>query len=157
MKRQMVLWSMIGAVLLSASVLQAGVLEEKKKLNAFLVAAMKEEGAEKSSTGLIFRTLKPGEGESPGSTDKVVVHYVGTLIDGTEFDSSLKRGTPAEFPLNAVIACWTEGVGKMKVGEKAKLICPPRIAYGEKGRPPVIPPNATLVFDVELLEIKKAN
>ena len=81
------------------------------------------------------------------------VHYVGRLLDGTEFDSSRKRGQPAEFPLNGVIPCWTEGVGKMKVGEAATLTCPSEIAYGEGGRPPTIPGGATLVFDVELLEI----
>ena len=97
---------------------------------------------------------KPGTGAvTPQPTDKVKVHYVGRLLDGTEFDSSRKRGQPAEFPLNGVIPCWTEGVGKMKVGEVATLFCPSEIAYGDGGRPPTIPGGATLVFDVELLEI----
>ena len=90
---------------------------------------------------------------SPKPTDTVKVHYHGTLIDGTVFDSSVKRGQPAEFPLNGVIKCWTEGVQKMKVGGEATLVCPPAIAYGERGAPGAIPPNATLVFKVELLGV----
>jgi FKBP-type peptidyl-prolyl cis-trans isomerase FkpA len=85
----------------------------------------------------------------------VKVNYRGTLTNGTEFDSSYKRNQPAEFPLNGVIPCWTEGVQKMKVGGKAKLTCPPQIGYGERGSPPTIPPNAVLNFEVELLEISK--
>lgn len=135
--------------------LQAGVLEEKRKSDAYLAAAAKEPGAVKSPTGLIFRTLKPGTGDTPKVTDKVRVHYEGSLIDGTVFDSSIKRGEPTEFPLGAVIRCWTEGLQKMKVGEKARLVCPAGIAYGDRGRPPQILPGATLVFDVELLEIVK--
>ena len=92
-------------------------------------------------------------GAQPAATDTVKVHYRGTLTDGKEFDSSYKRGEPAEFPLNRVIPCWTEGVQKMKVGGKAKLTCPPAIAYGERGAGGVIPPNATLQFEIELLEI----
>jgi FKBP-type peptidyl-prolyl cis-trans isomerase FkpA len=86
----------------------------------------------------------------------VKVHYRGTLTDGTEFDSSIARGQPAEFPLNGVIPCWTEGVQRMKVGGKARLVCPANIAYGDQGRPGTIPGGATLLFDVELLEIKAA-
>jgi FKBP-type peptidyl-prolyl cis-trans isomerase FkpA len=125
---------------------------EKEKSKPFLEAAAKEPGAVKTDSGLVFRTLTPGKGESPKPTDRVKVHYHGTLIDGTVFDSSVQRGTPAEFPLNGVIPCWTEGVQKMKVGEKAKLVCPSSIAYGDAGRPK-IPPGATLVFEVELLGI----
>jgi FKBP-type peptidyl-prolyl cis-trans isomerase FkpA len=88
------------------------------------------------------------------ATSNVKVNYKGTFIDGTEFDSSAKNGQPAEFPLNQVIACWTEGVQKMKVGGKAQLVCPSDIAYGDQGRPPQIPGGATLVFEVELLEVK---
>jgi FKBP-type peptidyl-prolyl cis-trans isomerase FkpA len=107
-----------------------------------------------SSTGLVYRVVKEGTGPSPTATDVVKVHYRGTLTNGTEFDSSYKRGSPAEFPLNRVIKCWTEGVQKMKVGGKAQLTCPPAIAYGERGTPGgPIPPNATLNFEVELLGI----
>jgi FKBP-type peptidyl-prolyl cis-trans isomerase FkpA len=103
----------------------------------------------------VYETLKDGSGASPAATDTVRVHYRGTLADGgKEFDSSYKRGEPAEFPLNRVIPCWTEGLQKMKVGGKAKLTCPPAIAYGNRGAAGVIPPNATLNFEVELLSIK---
>ncbi len=123
--------------------------------NATTTASAKEEGAVVSSTGLVYRTLKDGSGASPKATDTVKVHYRGTLPDGKEFDSSYKRGEPAEFPLNRVIPCWTEGVQKMKPGGKAKLTCPPDIAYGARGAGGVIPPNATLHFEVELLGIAK--
>jgi len=115
--------------------------------------AAKEKGAVKTDSGLVIVTLKEGTGASPKETDTVKVHYRGTLVDGKEFDSSYKRGQPAEFPLNGVIKCWTEGVQKIKVGGKAKLVCPSAIAYGERGAGATIPPNATLVFEVELLEI----
>ncbi len=108
-----------------------------------------------TASGLIYESLKDGSGASPAATDTVRVHYRGTLADGgKEFDSSHKRGEPAEFPLNRVIPCWTEGLQKMKVGGKAKLTCPPAIAYGNRGAAGVIPPNATLNFEVELLSIK---
>jgi FKBP-type peptidyl-prolyl cis-trans isomerase FkpA len=124
---------------------------EKAKAAPFLEAAGKEPGATTTPSGLVFRTLTPGTGDSPAATDTVKVHYHGTLTDGTVFDSSVQRNQPAEFPLNGVIPCWTEGVQKMKVGEKAKLVCPSSIAYGDQGRPPQIPPGATLIFEVELL------
>ena len=105
-------------------------------------------------SGLSLRSLKEGTGPSPQATDTVRVHYRGTFLDGREFDSSHSRGRPAEFPLNRVIRCWTEGVQQMKVGGKAALVCPPAIAYGERGTPGgPIPPNATLHFEVELLGI----
>ena len=120
-----------------------------------LKAAAAEAGAVTTDTGLVYRSLKDGSGASPTAADAVKVHYRGTLTDGTEFDSSIKRGQPAEFPLGRVIKCWTEGVQRMKVGGKAKLTCPAAIAYGESGTPGgPIPPNATLIFEVELLAIK---
>ncbi len=115
--------------------------------------AAKEPGAVVTASGLVYRSLKDGAGPSPAATETVKVHYRGTFPDGKEFDSSYARGTPAEFPLNRVIKCWTEGVQLMKVGGKSKLTCPSAIAYGEKGAGGVIPPNATLQFEVELLGI----
>jgi FKBP-type peptidyl-prolyl cis-trans isomerase FkpA/FKBP-type peptidyl-prolyl cis-trans isomerase FklB len=128
---------------------------EKKAGQAYAEKAAAEKGAVKKPSGLLYFEVKPGTGDSPKATDKVKVHYRGTAIDGIEFDSSIKRGEPAEFPLNGVIACWTEGLQLMKVGGKGKLICPSDIAYGDQGRPG-IKPGATLVFEVELLEIVKA-
>ena len=109
----------------------------------------------KTASGIVITTLKDGSGASPKSTDTVKVHYRGTFTDGKEFDSSYKRGQPATFPLNQVIPCWTEGVQTMKIGGKAKLLCPPELAYGKRGAPGVIPPDTTLLFEVELLEILK--
>ena len=128
---------------------------EKKKSNTFLENAAKEQGAQKTATGLVYQSLKAGTGANPTAADTVKVHYQGSLTDGTVFDSSIERGQPVEFPLSQVIPCWTEGVQKMKVGEKAKLICPSALAYGDQGRPPRIPGGATLVFEVELLDIVK--
>ncbi len=119
----------------------------------FLETAAKEKGATKLPSGIIYKELKAGTGASPKASDTVKVNYRGTLITGAEFDSSYKRGEPAEFPLGGVIPCWTEGVQKMKVGGKAQLVCPAKLAYGEQGSPPNIPPNATLVFEIELLGI----
>jgi FKBP-type peptidyl-prolyl cis-trans isomerase FkpA len=116
-------------------------------------AAAKEAGAVVTPNGLVYLSIKDGTGANPAASDKVKVHYRGTFPDGKEFDSSYKRGTPIEFPLNGVIPCWTEGVQRMKVGGKAKLTCPPAIAYGARGAGGVIPPNATLLFEVELLGI----
>lgn len=107
-----------------------------------------------TDSGLIYQSLKDGTGASPKATDTVRVHYRGTFPDsGKEFDSSIARGAPAEFPLNRVIACWTEGLQRMKLGGKARLTCPPAIAYGTRGAGGVIGPNATLNFEVELLGI----
>ncbi|MEN9396257.1 MAG: hypothetical protein RLZ81_787 [Pseudomonadota bacterium] len=116
-------------------------------------AAAKEEGAVVTASGLVYRSLKEGNGASPTASDKVKVHYRGTFPDGREFDSSYKRNEAIEFPLSGVIKCWTEGVQRMKIGGKAKLTCPASIAYGERGAGGVIPPNATLLFEVELLGI----
>ena len=120
----------------------------------YLAKAAAEKGVTKTASGMLYSVIKPGKGASPKATDKVKVHYVGTLPNGTTFDSSVARGEPAEFGLNEVIACWTEGVQLMKVGGKSKLVCPAAIAYGEAGRPPTIPPGASLIFEIELLEIK---
>ena len=120
-----------------------------------LATAAKEKGATVTPTGLVYRSLKDGTGASPAATDVVKVHYRGTFADGKEFDSSFKRNAPAQFPLNGVIPCWTEGVQRMKVGGKAQLTCPASIAYGERGAGGVIPPNTALQFEVELLEIAK--
>ncbi len=108
-----------------------------------------------TKSGLVYQSLKEGTGASPAATDVVKVHYRGTFQDGREFDSSYKRGEPTEFPLNGVIPCWTEGVQMMKPGGKAKLTCPPAIAYGARGAGGVIPPNATLNFEVELVSVKR--
>ena len=121
--------------------------------DAATAAAAKEAGAVVTPTGLVYRSLKDGTGASPSATDKVKVHYRGTFPDGKEFDSSYKRNEAIEFPLTGVIKCWTEGVQLMKVGGKAKLTCPAAIAYGTRGAGGVIPPNATLLFEVELLAI----
>lgn len=118
-------------------------------------AAAKEAGAVVTPSGLVYRSLQEGSGASPTPSDVVRVHYRGTLPGGKEFDSSHSRGEPAAFPLGGVIPCWTEGLQRMKVGGKARLTCPPAIAYGARGAGGgVIPPNATLHFEVELLAIK---
>src|SRR5437899_12835679 len=133
----------------------AAATVEKKAGQAFLDKAAAEKGATRTASGLIITTIKAGTGPSPKTTDKVKVHYHGTLTDGTVFDSSVQRGEPIVLPLNGVIRCWSEGVQLMKVGGKSKLVCPSEIAYGDQGRPPAIKPGATLVFEVELLEIAK--
>jgi len=127
---------------------------EKEKSAGFRESAAAVPGAVKTTSGLVYRTITPGKGPSPKATDTVSVHYHGTLPDGKVFDSSVQRGQPVEFKLSEVIPCWTEGVQRMKVGEKARLVCPSDIAYGDGGRGPDIGPGATLVFDVELLAIK---
>ena len=136
-----------------ALLLYAGTVSSALAQNDFAQVAAKEPGAKVTASGLVFRSLQDGQGASPVATDKVKVHYRGTFPDGKEFDSSFKRNQPIDFPLNAVIPCWTEGVQLMKVGGKAKLTCPPAIAYGARGAGGVIPPNATLQFEVELIAI----
>lgn len=129
--------------------------KEKESSAAFLAKAAAESGVKKTASGALIKVITEGKGPSPKATDTVKVHYHGTLVDGTEFDSSVKRGAPATFPLNRVIKCWTEGVQEIKVGGKSRLVCPADIAYGDRGSPPVIKPGATLIFEVELLEIVK--
>ena len=136
---------------------QEHVAVEKEHAKAYLESAGREAGAVVSPSGLVFKSTQEGTGEIPKPTDRVTVQYEGRLTDGTVFDSSKKRNAPATFPLNGVIKCWTEGVGKMKVGGKAQLTCPSSIAYGDSGRPPTIPGGATLIFDVELLSIAPPN
>jgi FKBP-type peptidyl-prolyl cis-trans isomerase FkpA len=130
--------------------------KEKDASKGFLDKAAAEKGATKLPSGVIYSETQAGTGATPKPTDRVKVHYNGTLTDGEVFDSSVQRGEPVTFPLNGVIPCWTEGVQKMKVGGKAKLVCPSDTAYGDRGAPPKIKPGATLVFDVELLGIEDA-
>jgi len=118
-----------------------------------LPSASRAQATASPGPGLTYKSLRDGTGASPTAADAVRVHYRGTLMDGTEFDSSYKRGEPATFPLTRVIPCWTQGVQRMKVGGKAELICPPELAYGERGAGSDIPPNATLRFEIELLAI----
>ncbi|OJH36032.1 FKBP-type peptidyl-prolyl cis-trans isomerase [Cystobacter ferrugineus] len=128
--------------------------KEKVKSKTFLEEAAKESGAERTESGLIYKTITEGTGAQPTASDIVKVNYRGTLPDGKEFDSSYKRNEPAQFPLNGVIKCWTEGVQKMKVGGKSKLVCPSDLAYGDRGTPG-IPGGSALVFEVELLDVQK--
>jgi FKBP-type peptidyl-prolyl cis-trans isomerase FkpA len=136
--------------------MQAVLKREDTASAQYATAAAAEKGAVKSDSGLIYRDLTVGKGETPKASDSVSVHYHGTLRDGTVFDSSRERNQPAEFPLTGVIPCWTEALQKMKVGGKAKLVCPAAIAYGDNGRPPKIKPGAALTFEVELLSVTKA-
>jgi FKBP-type peptidyl-prolyl cis-trans isomerase FkpA len=136
-----------------ATARQARVAErEKATAKAYIDKAAAEPGAVKTDSGLIYHELTAGTGDSPKDTDTVKVNYRGTFINGTEFDSSYSRNEPAEFPLNGVIKCWTEGVQRMKVGGKSRLVCPSDLAYGDGGRPG-IPGGSTLVFEIELLSI----
>jgi len=135
--------------------MQATAQKQKELAKPFLENAAKENGAQKLPSGLIYQQIKAGTGAKPKAKDIVKVHYTGSFIDGKVFDSSVERGQPVEFPLDKVIPCWTEGLTMMKIGGKAKLICPSDIAYGDRGNP-VIPGGATLVFEVELLDAKAA-
>lgn len=137
-----------------SSRVKAGVAARKNKEKAFLDNAAKEKGAQVLASGLVYTGLKAGTGPSPSPTDTVRVHYRGTLTTGATFDSSYDRGQPADLPLNHVIPCWTEGIPKLKVGGKARFVCPSSIGYGDSGSGP-IPGGATLVFEVELLDIVK--
>lgn len=132
---------------------QAVAKVEREKGEAFLAEAAEQEDAVTTDSGLVFIPVEEGSGESPGPEDTVRVHYHGTLRDGTVFDSSRDRGTPAEFPVGRVIPCWSQALQRMNVGGKATIYCPPDIAYADTGAPPHIKPGASLKFDVELLEI----
>jgi FKBP-type peptidyl-prolyl cis-trans isomerase FkpA/FKBP-type peptidyl-prolyl cis-trans isomerase FklB len=141
---------------LQASRLAVVAVAERKAGEAYLAKAAAEKGATKTASGLIITTLTAGTGPAPQVSDTVKVHYQGTLADGTVFDSSLQRGEPITLPLaGGIIKCWSEGVPLMKVGGKSRLVCPPDLAYGDQGRPPRIKPGATLVFEIEVLEIVK--
>jgi FKBP-type peptidyl-prolyl cis-trans isomerase FklB len=130
---------------------EANVAQGKK----FLEDNGKKEGVKTTASGLQYKIITEGSGKMPSDTSTVKVHYKGTLIDGTKFDSSYDRGQPIEFPVNGVIKGWTEALKLMKAGTKAQLYIPSDLAYGAQGAPPSIPPNATLIFDVELLEVVK--
>jgi FKBP-type peptidyl-prolyl cis-trans isomerase FkpA len=132
------------------------VAREKEVSAAYLTKAAAAPGATRTDTGLVFTELAPGQGASPTATDTVKVHYRGTLINGTEFDSSYKRGEPTQFSVGGVIKCWTEGLQRMKVGGKARLVCPSDIAYGDRGNQN-IPGGAALLFEVELLDVIAAS
>ncbi len=129
---------------------------EKTESAAYVATMAAEPGATTAPTGYVIRTLSEGTGASPTAADTVKVHYKGTLRDGTTFDSSIERGTPAEFPVGGVIACWTQALQTMKVGGKYKVTCPSDIAYGDRGSPPAIKPGAALTFEVELIAITPA-
>ena len=140
------LWLALATALPSAAV--------QAQTDPAAAAAAKEKGAVVTPSGLVYLSLKEGDGAQPTKADTVKVHYRGYFpADGKEFDSSYKRNEPTSFPLGNVIPCWTEGLQRMKVGGKAKLTCPPAIAYGSRGAGGVIPPNATLQFEVELLAV----
>jgi FKBP-type peptidyl-prolyl cis-trans isomerase len=135
--------------------LGAAAAGEKKAGATFLAKEAAESGAVKQPTGFLYKEVKAGTGGSPKATDKVKVHYRGTLTDGTVFDSSIDRGEPVTFSLSGVIPCWTQGLQLMKTGGKARLVCPSELAYGDAGSPPKIKGGSTLVFEVELLSIEK--
>lgn len=140
---------------LAQSRMKSAADKEKKTAAAYLEKAAAEKGAKRFPSGLIYRSVKDGKGDSPKASDTVKVNYEGKLTNGKVFDSSYQRNQPAEFGLGQVIPCWTEGLQQMKPGGKAALVCPSSIAYGDSGHPPTIPGGATLVFTVELLEIVK--
>ncbi len=132
---------------------KAALEAQKKKSKAFVDEMAAKAGSTRTESGIVIEEITAGTGPTPEVSDKVKVHYHGTLPDGTVFDSSVERGQPATFPLRRVIKCWTEGVQTIKVGGKSRLVCPPDLAYGDRGSPPRIPPGAALIFEVELIEI----
>lgn len=131
----------------------AALTEPVDEGEAWLAENARQQGVVVTDSGLQYRVIHSGEGASPGLTDKVVTHYQGTFIDGKVFDSSIKRGRPAEFPVNGVIKAWTEALLMMKEGDKWQLFVPPELGYGEKGAG-TIPGNTVLIFEVELIEVK---
>lgn len=139
---------------ITAAVVTALAVPVIASANEAIDKAAKEKGAVKTKSGMVYRSLKEGKGNSPNAASTVEVNYRGTLTNGKEFDSSYKRNQSISFPLSGVIPCWTEGVQLMKAGGKAKLVCPPELAYGARGAGRDVPPNATLIFEVELLAIK---
>jgi FKBP-type peptidyl-prolyl cis-trans isomerase FkpA len=140
---------------LAAKRASVGADDAKKKGQEFADKVAAEKDAKKLPSGVIIRVMTPGAGPNPTPDDTVKVHYEGKLIDGTVFDSSIKRNQPAEFPLKGVVPCWTEALQQMNKGEKAQVVCPSSAAYGDRGQPPVIPPGSTLSFEVELLDFHK--
>ena len=133
----------------------AAMAERRKQGAAFIEQQLLQTGTEKSASGLAYRQLTSGQGRQPSEHDTVTVHYEGSLIDGKVVDSSRKRGKPTQFRVNGVIACWREALLKMRVGGRSQIVCPPELAYGNGGSPPAIPPAATLLFDIELLDLSK--
>ncbi|HZV82126.1 MAG TPA: FKBP-type peptidyl-prolyl cis-trans isomerase [Geobacteraceae bacterium] len=140
--------------LISAAIATTLIVPALALANEAIDKAAKEKGAVKTASGMVYRSIKDGSGKSPTAASTVEVNYRGTLTNGVEFDSSYKRNQSIKFPLSGVIPCWTEGVQMMKVGGKAQLVCPPELAYGARGAGRAVPPNATLIFEVELLDIK---
>lgn len=136
--------------------MDAVAAKEKEAGSAFIDKFVKDENATKTASGLAYKVIKEGTGATPTAEDTVEVHYHGTLTDGTVFDSSVERGKTISFPLNRVIKGWTEGLQTMKEGGKTKFVIPADLAYGENGAPPKIPGGATLVFEVELFKVIKA-
>jgi FKBP-type peptidyl-prolyl cis-trans isomerase len=133
------------------------ITKNKKAAEDFLKENGAKEGIKTTASGLQYMIIKPGDGKLPKAEDVVKVHYKGTLMDGTEFDSSYTRNEPVEFPLNQVIPGWTEALQLMKIGSKYRVFLPPKLAYGDRGAPPVIEPGSMLIFEVELLDIKSAS
>lgn len=132
---------------------RATVERERAAGAAYLMAAARVPGVERRASGLVIQALQPGGGEQPTPLDHVSVHYEGKLIDGTVFESSRTRGTPATLPVRGVIACWSEALQAMRVGGRSRIVCPAELAYGERGSPPAVKPGATIEFDIELLGV----
>jgi FKBP-type peptidyl-prolyl cis-trans isomerase FkpA/FKBP-type peptidyl-prolyl cis-trans isomerase FklB len=143
------------ALALACAATLATAADERQAGVEYVAKAAAQPGAKATASGAIVQTITEGTGAMPSASDTVKVHYRGTLIDGTEFDSSYKRGAPLQFALSKVIKCWTEGVQQIKVGGKSRLTCPADTAYGERGSPPKIKPGSALVFEVELLDVVK--